>query len=210
MRTICLGRRNPNCKATHHGTRPAYQHRCRCPHAIEAYRLYQKRQREGRLPNALIDNIGTARRLQALAAIGWTFNQLGTRLAMHPHNLPKLVTRPVVHHTTAAKVATLYRELAGIPGPSAEARKRAAAKGWLSPIFWDRIDDPDEQPVALLVTAGETLEQRRRRHADRYTQFLALRAAGHGQSAIRQQLKINHVVYHELIARADNDLAEAA
>lgn len=216
MRTpTCHGRTNPDCTARHHGTHTAYRHGCRCPHAREQDRIYRKRLRENRQPPALVDATGTARRLQALNRIGWRFTDLAARLGCTYQNVAlwAAMTSPRVDRTTATRVANLYRELAGTPGPSALAAQRAAAKGWHSPIAWDNIDDPNEQPDlgVVNITRGETLAERAVRHAQRLEEFRNLRDAGVGRKRIQDQLHINSKVYVKLLAQIqDTDAGQVA
>lgn len=102
---------------------------------------------------------GTARRLQALVALGWTNRELAARLEMGEANLTTAVHAH--RHPTAGfarKVAALFDELQLTPGPSVRARLRAQRNGWASPLAWDEdtIDDPaaapDTHPDAEEVT----------------------------------------------------------
>lgn len=192
-RPTCLGKQNPNCTATRHGTRAAYHKGCRCPHAREDRRIYDKRLREARQPAGYVDATGARRRLQALNAIGWTFEDLAPRLHTKPSHLRAIArgaeSAQKLYRTTADRITDLYRQLAGVPGPSQISRSRAAAKGWLSPVWWDNIDDPDEQPDQHL------------RHEQRYQQFVALHTAGVSQRQIRLQLRVDRSTYLHLVAR---------
>jgi hypothetical protein len=140
-----LGRQNPECTAARHGTYAAYRHGCRCPHAREDQRIYCKRQREGRAAPRYISPLGTQRRLQALAVMGWRWQDIGDRLgsAWQAPQAVALGHRPRVHVSTARRVAALYRDLCSVRGPSEITRRRALAKGWRSPVEWADIDrDP--------------------------------------------------------------------
>ena len=97
----------------------------------------------------LIDGVGTRRRLEALARIGWSFAELGERLGVSARAARKFGTG-LVHRDTAVRVARLYDELWDQPGGSVHAAARAAAKGWLPPLAWDddALDDPDAVPSA--------------------------------------------------------------
>lgn len=222
---VDLGRTNPHCTAHWHGTRSAYHNGCRCPEAREHERITRKRTREGRYQPTMVNAIGTQRRLRALAAVGWTFDGLAERLNMLPSNLRSLArdTAPLRHPRTAAKVAALYRELAGTPGPSLIARKRAAAKGWPTPIAWDNIDDPAEQPdtgpapadtrpdeVAVQRALAGQARYRRLHPADRVEAYRQLIAAGHGPGAISNRLRINATTVRQLAHLAEQAREVAA
>lgn len=107
---------------------------------------------------AHVDGTGSARRLQALVAIGWPQAHLGARLGVTPSNM----TRPVygggqVTAGLARRVAALFDELQLTPGPSGRARLRAERNGWVAPLAWDEdtIDDPTAEPI---VDADEDVD----------------------------------------------------
>lgn len=146
---INLGRRSLTCTARWHGTSAAYRYGCRCPHARECKRIEDKRRLHGRYVSPLVDGTGTARRVRALVAIGWPYTQIAARLGCSWQAVQHLALRtsPAVQHRTYRRVAVLYRDLSGVPGPSASSRRRAVVKGWSTPIAWGRdIDDPAAQP----------------------------------------------------------------
>jgi hypothetical protein len=160
-----LGKQNPHCTARYHGTYSAYRYGCRCPHAREAKRLYDKRGRCGTRPQTLLPVTGTARRIRALAAIGWPYHQLATRLDCSWQAVQQLAleANPLVHHLTANKVAAVYRTLCVTPGPSNRTRRQAKVKGWHTPIAWDNIDDPAATPSVdcdLAQVVDDVLVQR--------------------------------------------------
>lgn len=145
------GPRTGPCTADRHHTALAYQvDHCSCPDAREAYRLYRKRLREGRLEPGHIDSTGTMRRLQALAAIGWAAPALATRtghtrIAIQHWRRGRL---PRVHRHTHQLIADLYNQLWDTPGGSTYTRRHAARAGWAPPLAWDdqSIDDPTAHP----------------------------------------------------------------
>ena len=100
---------------------------------------------------ALVDATGTRRRIQALAAIGWTLAELATRLGILRSNLR--LHKPTLRYVTERtrrQVQELYDELWNQPpqGPSGDRmRAWARALGWVPPMAWDddRIDDPRAQ-----------------------------------------------------------------
>jgi DNA-binding CsgD family transcriptional regulator len=95
-----------------------------------------------------VDATGTIRRVRALVAIGWPIAHLADRFGMYPTALGNIARGELaqVRATTAETVATTYRELCYLPGPSQRVRNEARKKGWHGPLAWDDIDDPNEQP----------------------------------------------------------------
>lgn len=110
---------------------------------------------------ALVDQTGTARRLQALVAIGWSAAELGRRLDRLPSNMTALVHgRGQVTVRTRACVAELYDQLSTTVRAGADHRTRqsisrsraaAARNGWAPPLAWDddRIEDPAAAPEGV-------------------------------------------------------------
>jgi hypothetical protein len=94
---------------------------------------------------------GTARRMQALAAIGWTVVQTGQEAGLTGSWCRDLVTgrRPRVTRETAAAVDAVFRARCMTPGPSHHARVVAARNGWPPPLAWDDIDDLSEEPQGI-------------------------------------------------------------
>lgn len=145
-----MTRRTGPCRATRHDTPNAYRVGCACPDAREAWRLYNKRLREGRQPAGLVDITGTRRRLEALAAIGWPLHDIAARLGLPARQISnwRATTHPHIRRSRAAAVARIYDQLWDTPGPSERARGHAARAGWPVPMAWsdDTIDDPAAEP----------------------------------------------------------------
>lgn len=92
--------------------------------------------------------LGSRRRLQALAVLGWTVEELGDRSGVKFTTIAA-IQRGATQQITAARAATvhaLWTDLAETRGPSTEATRRALAKGWAPPAAWDDIDDPNATP----------------------------------------------------------------
>lgn len=102
-----------------------------------------------------VDPTGTARRLQALVAIGHSQRALAARLGVLEANMPPIVngTR-LASAGMARKVAALFDELQLVPGTSVRARRMGERRGWVSSFAWDEdtIDDPMADPM---VDVGE-------------------------------------------------------
>ncbi|MER7612472.1 hypothetical protein [Nonomuraea wenchangensis] len=125
--------------------------------------------RFGLLPSeGWVPGVGTRRRVQALSAMGWPLPLVAARCGLSPDTVQRLTRAPDdgrVDASTARKVADLYRRLwcldpasEGVPAPTvARLRSIAAGKGWVTPIGWGDIDDPDATPD----TDAEQIEPRR-------------------------------------------------
>ncbi|WP_067812295.1 helix-turn-helix domain-containing protein [Actinomadura kijaniata] len=102
-------------------------------------------------PGARIDAAGTRRRIQALAALGWSVCEQARRLDRSVSNYSTLMRRQYVTVATARQVRALYEQLSMVvPDPAgrngvARARAEAARKGWVPPLAWDEdlIDLPE-------------------------------------------------------------------
>jgi hypothetical protein len=135
-----------------HGKVAGYMAACPCAPCRAAKTRYEKWRRVHGQP-LRINSLPTQRRIRALAAIGWPFSELSRHLGFRGKEYPQqLLRRPRVNVATARKVADLYDRLSMTPGPSQEARTRAAAKGWAPPLAWDDIDDPHETPQGVQLT----------------------------------------------------------
>lgn len=93
-----------------------------------------------------VDAFATQRRIQALVAMGWSMSVLGARLGISRHGVAAVLTRPRIRETSAARIASLFDELAMKPGPSEMARSRSRARGWVTAMAWEDIDDPADRP----------------------------------------------------------------
>lgn len=124
-------------------------------------------------PEGQIDATGTRRRLQALATLGWSQNAIvaesvhtGTPLTLSVVRYIMAGTSPTVRVRTRDAVASLYERCSMIrPAPSravSMARAIARREGYLPPLAWNDIDDPNEQPEGWQYQPRKTRNQ----HAD--------------------------------------------
>lgn len=150
------------CAAPQHDTAAAYDtYRCRCPKARAASSRARKTRRARELAGqrSLIPPTGTARRLQALAAISYSVEDIAAGTGIRPSYIGRLqhTARPV-HRHTAGKVAAFYDQHADHPGPSPRAVIYARRNQWLTPLWWDddTIDDPSHDPVVDDMQSKET------------------------------------------------------
>jgi hypothetical protein len=108
-------------------------------------------------PTLSIDATGTARRIQALFAIGKPRRVIAEAVDGAESYIQKIANRQVATVTQgfADRVDAAYERLAQQPTPhnqfTARTRSNSAAKGWRDVTFWEdtgRIDDPDFDPDA--------------------------------------------------------------
>ncbi|MFH8867103.1 hypothetical protein [Streptomyces griseus] len=106
---------------------------------------------------AVIDATGTRRRMQALAALGWSAPAVHQRIDfVTARAIANLKAREQVTARLARAVRDFYRQVCGSPAekhgvPTAaakQARTGAARNRWPGPSAWDddTIDDPDAKP----------------------------------------------------------------
>lgn len=114
-------------------------------------------------PAALLPNVGTRRRLEALVAVGWSMKALAFRLGRPSPSLRRTMRSELVLAATARAVTALYDELWDQAPPASTAYKAAAVAktkryavdhGWAPPLAWDddTIDDPTAQPSGVAPT----------------------------------------------------------
>lgn len=108
----------------------------------------------------LIDATGTHRRIQALSALGHTYDAIAHACFWaERRNVSDVLTRSTVQPGTRDRVTAAYDQLSmKVPPPSRArtlARSRAARLGWLPPLALDddRIDDPTYRPTKHLSRA---------------------------------------------------------
>ncbi len=98
----------------------------------------------------LIPACGTQRRLQALAVVGWSLSQIGSRLGVSKEAVAAWRTRARVTARTARRVRDLYDDLCTEDGGCLRTVRAAAAADWHGPWAWtdERLDDPGASPPA--------------------------------------------------------------
>jgi hypothetical protein len=209
-RSACPGRR--------HGTMRAYTHHgCRCPDARHIASITRKRRRAGhRAAPRHTDATGTARRLQALAARGWSIPSIARWLDCDTGRVWQMQHRyyPTILITTAQTVADLYSQLADTIGPSQRARDAAATNNWDGPDAWwfsdidnphahpDRAD-PDDQLVDEVVVErlihGD-MPPSQATTAERHAAARALAARGASINRIASRAGVSGTTAHRLLA----------
>ncbi|HEX6518299.1 MAG TPA: hypothetical protein VF049_22250 [Nocardioidaceae bacterium] len=108
----------------------------------------------------LLPSAGSARRLQALLAVGWPLVRLAPHIGVSEYGINRLIHQPYVFRDTAASVAAVYERLKdlkpeehGVPLVGAQkSRALARRRGWPDPVWWEdygHIDDPDFDPATV-------------------------------------------------------------
>ena len=156
---------------------------------------------------ALVDALGTRRRIQSLAWIGWSIPQLAARSGVDKQSLHRALRHEQLTAATAVAVRDLYDRLWNVtPRPSDRAtatavtrtRNRASAHGWHPPMAWDNIDDPNETPTATTATKLSRTE-----HCIITTAELL--DLGVDPDEIARRLNIQSASLHRILHRANRD-----
>lgn len=108
-----------------------------------------------------VNATGTVRRIQALIAVGWPMTRLAEPLGMSDNHVWDLLrrygTNPELQvlGSTAHRVAAAYNTIrsqdptrSGVAlGRAAQAKRRAAARRWPTPKYWDQYPDAIDDPT---------------------------------------------------------------
>jgi DNA-binding XRE family transcriptional regulator len=138
---------------------------------------------------------GATRRVQALAALGWTRAQIADAAGLHEHGIGDVMAGSVtyVYRTTDQGIRRAYDALSMRHGRSVHARRRAAAAGWPPPLAWDdfTIDDPATQPEGAGYRPAPVIESIRELEQD-----------GLGRDAIARRLGVSRDAIDQAVLRA--------
>lgn len=119
-----------------------------------------------------IDGTGTYRRLRALVTLGWTYQQIGSRLGVTGSYIYRLAKpcRPMVLRSTAERVNAVYDEMSmQLPPNETTKQKRdvsysrtvARKHRWDPPLAWEGvdIDDPAARPDHGPARFGDDVDE---------------------------------------------------
>ncbi|MCV2395949.1 hypothetical protein OEB99_16660 [Actinotalea sp. M2MS4P-6] len=114
----------------------------------------------------IVDSTGTARRVQALVALGWSVQQLAERAGVNRQAIDSALAGTPVLARNARGIRDLYDTLGNSrPNPTtmpakiavSRALNRARTEQWAPPAAWDdeQLDDPNTPPPAGYGRPGE-------------------------------------------------------
>lgn len=121
-------------------------HRCRCGRCRGARNRYERTRRKYAGCNVWVSAAPTARRLQALATIGWSAKSIAARLPRFSGSSLALIRegdQAEVTTSTAESIAAIYSQLAMTPNVfpgNQQARAWARKHEWLGPFDWADIE----------------------------------------------------------------------
>ncbi|MGX9348124.1 hypothetical protein [Microbacterium sp. KNMS] len=113
---------------------------------------------------ALVPATGTRRRLQALAAMGWSLQYVAAAIGHNARRITYTAEAERVRASTARLVRELYEWLSVAPPVARSAAEAAAiahvkrdarSRGWVGPLAWDDIDNDPDLPVDEFETDEE-------------------------------------------------------
>lgn len=109
-------------------------------------------------PHAITNTPGTARRLQALQYNGWDQDTIAQKLGLQRSHVWKLTHQKISATVPiAARITNLYNQIWNqhpAPGKGSNlARTIARRNGWLPPLCWDDIDDPQHRGYPQEIAA---------------------------------------------------------
>lgn len=95
-----------------------------------------------------VTETGLLRRLRGLCAAGWTLPAIAGAADTTAKSLTDFTKTRTSTPAVRGAILTAWAHLSHQPGPSSQARRRAAVKAWDPPLAWDEhsIDDPDATP----------------------------------------------------------------
>lgn len=158
---------------------------CRKAHAANrrAYRIRRYLNRGG----FMVDATGTHRRLQGLAAIGWSSREIAARLGVTPQTLRRLHLQAHCWSSTRDRVAAVYDELSMTPGGNVRTVTWARKRGWVVPLGWN--DEEIDDPAALPRHRAPNPTPGRPRDTDRDERIWELTRAGLSSAEIAVRLR---------------------
>lgn len=129
-----------------HGEPAGYQAGCReqCCLVAKAREAKQRRLLVARGHEFQVDCARSRRKVQALAAMGWSAKHVGALLGITQQAMSRILARDTIRATTAERIDRAYDALEMKVPPDDEwtrrTKNRARKEGWQPPLAWDDID----------------------------------------------------------------------
>lgn len=145
-----------------------------------------------------VDATGSRRRLQALAALGWSGQDMAGYLGRcDKQNVLHIMAgrNAAVRGYMADDIRRMYDDLWDRQGSSERTRRWAAARGFCVPMAWDddSIDDPAAEPH------GQQRASRLGLRADDVEELLAM---GETREAIAMRFEVKRAAVDQVLSRA--------
>lgn len=124
-----------------------HDHGCRCDNCRNSLaaraRARYRAKAYGTFQPAQVNPTGLIRRYQGLQVLGWTATQIAAEANLtHQRRLMTILRQKYIAPETHERFDAAYRRLVlRGRGPSKVTAARAVAKGWVSPLAWDDIDN---------------------------------------------------------------------
>lgn len=153
----------------------------------------------------MVASVGTVRRYQALMALGYTGPQIAAECGVSVNSLRSIGYHgsALIRRGTALAVAEAYDRLCMTrpDGRYADrARSIAKSRGWLPPLAYDDIDDPNEHPT---IGRDHSLY----RAEELIAEWDHLRRSGESIEQAARQLGVTVGAIEKAIERAGRDAA---
>ena len=135
-----------------HGTVAGRSAGCHCEPCKIAKRRYAKKlaydHNQGR--PRLVDATGSHRRIRALVALGWRYEDMGRLVGRGKNWAGNIVHETSITRANAETVDRVYQQLSMKLGPSELLRTKARNWGWQPPLAWDdeTMDNPAAKPYS--------------------------------------------------------------
>ncbi len=98
---------------------------------------------------AQVLGIGTRRRIEGLAVIGWSMSAVGATVGISRPQIADSRLRPTISYETFRKIREAFDSL-GPDGGDTRIKRWAAKNEFVHPLLWDDIDDPFAKPARLV------------------------------------------------------------
>lgn len=116
-----------------------------------------------------VPSLGSRRRVQALMFMGWSAALIEQRAGLGDRFVMKAVTQPFIEGATRDRIARVYDSLWNQTPPLdtpfqrgsyTRTVKLARERGWVGPLHWDDIDDPDDVPTNNVTRVNQFSKDR--------------------------------------------------